>query len=385
MEPDLKARMSPGLKGREMTLGLFCSHSFSEKEVLIRAHLRHNSLAQMKARKQTHNCCEWEQRSQEEHVRSFPCELCSVSDAHQQSHHCLRWELPNIQDCPRDPASPPKAAHLELGMGPWLQHGRGEIERRDSPRKRKCLKNIIDIGRNSIWRQSIACSADTWALEQFENNSENPSCSPRGNLKWHFKAEHPQALGSPPGKISGHLLPLHPAPSSWSEPSHSFPGSDTLSVTSLGDPPWFPLHKPQKWPCSRPHGAPTTKQHEHRTWYSWKPERAISLSYLARQSDHRISHTYSSDLVTPNILILSRLQCLNQNLGMEWNGLILSSGRKGLGWVVPLWRHQATCNSLPSRKAKEDKRTRINILVLWSEDKNSFEPQTEYSLWPSAS
>lgn len=58
MEPDLKARMSPGLKGREMTLGLFCSHSFSEKEVLISTHLRHNSLAQMKAKKQTHNCCE---------------------------------------------------------------------------------------------------------------------------------------------------------------------------------------------------------------------------------------------------------------------------------------------------------------------------------------
>lgn len=77
MEPGLKARMSPDLKGREMTLGLFCSHSFSEKEVLISAHLRHNSLAQMKAKKQTHNCCGWEQRSQEEHVRSFPCEQCT--------------------------------------------------------------------------------------------------------------------------------------------------------------------------------------------------------------------------------------------------------------------------------------------------------------------
>lgn len=60
MEPDLKARTSPGLKGREMTLGLFCSHSFSEKEVLISAHLRHNSLGQMKAKKQPYNCCDWE-------------------------------------------------------------------------------------------------------------------------------------------------------------------------------------------------------------------------------------------------------------------------------------------------------------------------------------
>lgn len=60
MEPDLKARMSPGLKGREMTLGLFCSQSFSEKEVLISAHLRHNSLGQTKAKKQQHNCCDWE-------------------------------------------------------------------------------------------------------------------------------------------------------------------------------------------------------------------------------------------------------------------------------------------------------------------------------------
>lgn len=133
MEPGLKARMSPGLKGREMTLGLFCSPSFSEKEVLISAHLRHNSLAQMKAKKQTRNCCEWEQRSQE-HVRSFPCEQCSVSDVHQQSRYCLRWELPNIQDCPRDPASPPKTCIWIWG---WV-HGcsMGEdIDRRDSTRK----------------------------------------------------------------------------------------------------------------------------------------------------------------------------------------------------------------------------------------------------------
>lgn len=55
MAPDLKARTSPGLRGREMTLGLFCSHSFLEKEVLIRANLKHNSLGQMKAKKQERN------------------------------------------------------------------------------------------------------------------------------------------------------------------------------------------------------------------------------------------------------------------------------------------------------------------------------------------
>lgn len=60
MELDLKARMSPGLKGREMTLGLFCSHSFLEKEVLISTHLRHSSLGQTKAKKQPRNCCDWE-------------------------------------------------------------------------------------------------------------------------------------------------------------------------------------------------------------------------------------------------------------------------------------------------------------------------------------
>lgn len=60
MEPDLKARTAPGLKGREMTLGVFCSQSFSGKEVLISAHLRHNSLGQTKAKNQLHNRYDWE-------------------------------------------------------------------------------------------------------------------------------------------------------------------------------------------------------------------------------------------------------------------------------------------------------------------------------------
>lgn len=160
MELDLKARMSPGLNGREMTLGLFCSHSFSEKEVLISAHLRHNILAQMKAKKQTHNCCGWEWRSQEEHARNFPCEQCSVSSAQQQSWYCLRWELPHIQDCPKDPASPPNAGTWSWGWVHGCSMGE-EIERRDSTGKRKSLKNFTGVGRNSTWRESITPSADT--------------------------------------------------------------------------------------------------------------------------------------------------------------------------------------------------------------------------------
>lgn len=372
MEPDLKARMSPGLKGREMTLGLFCSHSFSEKEVLIRAHLRHNSLAQMMAKKQTHNCCEWEQESQEGHVRSFPCEQCSVRDAHQQSQHCLNRSSPT--SCLRD-------------LLPWSwgwNHGCGmgeEIERKDSTGKRKCLENITGVGRNSTWRQSITRSADTWALEQFENSYGNPSCSPRGNLKWDFKAQHPQALKTPPGRVSGHFLPLHPSPFPWGEPSHSLPGGDiSLAVTPLSDPSWFPSTHPKGDHAPGP--TEHQPQNSMNATYGEAGNQKGPLVCLTWLGNHRPSD--STRVLHPanrsHKISWSSQDCNVSVRIWEWNGLILSSGRKELGRVVPLWHHQATCNSLWYRKAKW-----IKVLVPWSEDKTSFEPQMEYSLWPSAS
>lgn len=72
---------------------------------------------------------------------------------------------------------------------------------------------------------------------------------------------------------------------------------------------WVPLHAHQNWLCSRPYGTPRTQNTGSNAWGSWKSKGAVSLSYLAWQSQTIRFHlnTGSGDFVRQNILVLLRL------------------------------------------------------------------------------